>query len=130
MRAIFDPPAEGFPAEAGWPQQLAHQRLENGVRLTLKVPPELPMFAGHFPGMPILPGVTLIDWAALIAETYLGVSNEFAVVDNLKFNAAIYPAETLELTLTLCSEGVRFHYDHAGKTKASGALLHKPVLHV
>jgi uncharacterized membrane protein/3-hydroxymyristoyl/3-hydroxydecanoyl-(acyl carrier protein) dehydratase len=130
LRAIFDPPSKGFPAEAGWPQLLAHQSLEDGVRLTLKVPPELPIFAGHFPGLPILPGVTLIDWAALIAETYLGVSAEFTVVDNLKFNAAVYPMETLELTLTRCPDGVRFRYDHDGKLKASGALLRQSVLHV
>ena len=58
------------------------------------------------------------------------MSAEFTVVDNLKFNAAIYPAETLELTLTRCPDGVRFRYDHDAKLKASGALLRQSVLHV
>jgi hypothetical protein len=129
LRAIFDPPGEGFPPEACWPQLLGHRRSESGVAVSLKVPAELPLFAGHFPGLPILPGVALLAWASLLAEAYLGVAPGFSVIDNLKFNAAVYPGESLELTLTAHLDGVRFRYDLDGMLKASGALLRNPVPH-
>jgi len=99
------------------------------VRVLLKVPAELPLFAGHFPDLPILPGVALMGWVSLFASAYLGVGAEFTIVDNLKFTAAVYPGESLELTLIRLPDGVRFRYDCAGAPKASGALLRPPVRH-
>ena len=51
------------------------------------------------------------------------------VIDNLKFTAAVYPGETLELTLAVHPDGVRFRYDSAGMPKASGVLLRNSQRH-
>ena len=73
--------------------------------------------------MPILPGVALVDWAAKLAEAYLGVPSAFDVVDNLKFNAAVYPGEMLKLSLNVVPAGLSFRFDGPAGLKSSGALL-------
>ena len=44
------------------PTVLACETLADGVRLQLWLDPDLPWFTGHFPGAPLLPGVTQIHW--------------------------------------------------------------------
>ena len=106
-----------------WPRFLGHRRQDGGVTIELAVPEDLPLFAGHFPGAPILPGVILISWAATCAEAYLGWRGDSRGIDHLKFNAAVWPRETLQLTLSLTpTGGVKFEFQAAGKAKAAGVF--------
>jgi acyl-coenzyme A synthetase/AMP-(fatty) acid ligase len=125
LRELFDSAAKPFPPEACWPQLLGQRRLgENEVVVRLQVPAELPYFEGHFPGLPILPGMALLSWAELFASWFLGAAEVYAGVDNLKFTAAVYPGERLELALSCTAEGsVRFRYETNGQPKATGVLL-------
>ena len=54
------------------------------------MPPGLAHFAGHFPGLPILPGVVQLDWAMrLAAEQCFGCAHRVASIDRLKFMAPV-----------------------------------------
>ena len=53
------------------PTVLACETLADGVRLQLRLDPDLPWFAGHFPGAPLLPGVTQIHWVMHYAASLL-----------------------------------------------------------
>lgn len=124
LRAVFAPAGRSFSPASCLPQLLGHRRNKEGeISLSLLVPEDLPLFDGHFPGMPILPGVALVDWAAKLAEAYLGVPSAFDVVDNLKFNAAVYPGEMLKLSLNVVPAGLSFRFDGPAGLKSSGALL-------
>lgn len=104
-----------------WPKFVGHRRQEGSVIIGLAVPEDLPLFAGHFPGAPILPGVILLSWAATCAETYLGWRGDSLGFDHLKFNAAVWPRESLQLTLSLTpTGGVKFEFHADGKAKAAG----------
>ena len=69
-----------------------------------------PYFQGHFPGVPIMPGVTLIESLAQTAAVMVGVSLDladknlliyFMGIDNCKFRRKVGPGETLELRVSV-----------------------------
>jgi 3-hydroxymyristoyl/3-hydroxydecanoyl-(acyl carrier protein) dehydratase len=95
------------------------------IVLDLHVPPELAHFAGHFPGLPILPGVVQLDWAVRFAREHLAVTGEFTRVENLKFLALVLPDARLQLELRLDAAGDRFEFSFAGAERkySSGRVL-------
>lgn len=126
LRDVFSPSSGVHSSMSGWPQLLGHARnSQDEVAISFKVSPELPIFEGHFPGMPILPGIALVDWAALLSEAYLEAPFSYHEVDSLKFNAAVYPGETLELSLLSLPNGIRFKFSVPAGLKASGALYRR-----
>lgn len=65
-----------------------------------------PFFQGHFPGAPIMPGVTIIEALAQTAAVMVGVSLDladknlliyFLGIDNCKFRRKVVPGDRLEL---------------------------------
>ena len=65
-----------------------------------------PYFQGHFPNIPIMPGVTIIEALAQTAAVMVGVSLNladqnlliyFMGIDNCKFRSKVGPGDTLEL---------------------------------
>ncbi|MES1989217.1 MAG: 3-hydroxyacyl-ACP dehydratase [Pseudomonadota bacterium] len=72
----------------------------NQVRLDLQIPVELAYFPGHFPNLPVLPGVVQIDWAVRYARQHLALSGYFTALENIKFQSLVLPDARLELLLT------------------------------
>lgn len=65
-----------------------------------------PHFQGHFPGAPIMPGVTIVEAMAQTAAVMAGVSMDlgdrdllvyFMTIDNCKFRRMVVPGDVLEL---------------------------------
>lgn len=120
VAAAFRPGAQGF-------ETLAHVRDAEGDHYELRVNPELVHFAGHFPGLPILPGVVLIDWAVRLAATHNAAVRTMASVDQLKFMAPVPPGAVVSLRLTHEPERsrVRFIARLGARDCASGALVYQ-----
>lgn len=72
-----------------------------GARARLRFPPELPVFAGHFPGFPLVPGVYLVEGARLLGEHALGRSLIILAVETAKFTAVVGPGDWVEATAAL-----------------------------
>ncbi len=75
-----------------------------------------PQFAGHFPGMPIMPGVMIIEAMAQTAGILVGVTMDlidkganvfFMGVENAKFRRKVVPGDVLELHVTALRGGGR-----------------------
>src|SRR6185369_6766602 len=62
-----------------------------------------PIFAGHFPGHPLLPGVFLLEMARMAAEWVFGGAMAVQEISKAKFLRPILPGEILKLELK-CSE--------------------------
>ena len=65
-----------------------------------------PHFQGHFPGTPIMPGVTIIEAMAQTAAVMIGVSGDladknllvyFMGIDGCKFRRKVVPGDVLEM---------------------------------
>jgi 3-hydroxyacyl-[acyl-carrier-protein] dehydratase len=68
-----------------------------------------PHFQGHFPGKPIMPGVTIIEAMAQTAAVMVGTALDmadkemlvyFMAIDGCKFRRMVVPGDVLELKLT------------------------------
>ena len=120
VAAAFEPRAEGM-------EVLAETRSGDTLHYELRVPPTLVHFAGHFPGLPILPGVVQIDWAVRLAAGHWPWVRAVASVERLKFMAPVPPGAVLRLTLTheATRRRVQFTYRLDGRECASGMLVHR-----
>lgn len=68
-----------------------------------------PHFQGHFPGMPIMPGVTIIEamaqTAAVMVGTTLNMADKemkvyFMAIDKAKFRRKVVPGDVLRMNVT------------------------------
>ena len=72
-----------------------------------------PVFAGHFPQRPILPGVFQLELARVVAEKALGCRLFVREISRAKFQSPILPEETVRVDLKL-SEKNGIVQAHAG----------------
>lgn len=65
-----------------------------------------PHFQGHFPGLPVMPGVTMVEAMAQTAAVMVGVSLDladkdmkvyFMAIDKVKFRRKVGPGDVLEM---------------------------------
>lgn len=86
-----------------------------------------PVFAGHFPGQPIVPGVLLLDAAVHAVQQALAADGVAAVtcqVSSAKFLSPVSPGEILKLSWGDTGKGqIRFGIsDPGGRQVATGIL--------
>lgn len=80
-----------------------------------------PVFAGHFPGHSVVPGVLLLDWTQAAIEAQLGQS--VAALPEAKFHSPATPADDLELDFEVGISAVRFEIRSTERRIASGRFL-------
>jgi acyl-CoA synthetase (AMP-forming)/AMP-acid ligase II len=99
--------------------------VEDGVALLLELPADLVWFAGHFPDLPILPGVVQIDWAAHYGRLYFGFDATASDVSRLKFQNLIRPGDAprLELSPRRGGSELEFRYTLDGKPCSHGTFV-------
>jgi len=87
-----------------------------------------PVFEGHFPDRPILPGVMQVDWAIRLGQEAFGPLGAFSSLEHLKFQAVITPEEPIELRLAwdAAARELGFAYSGASGKKSSGFARFKP----
>ena len=89
----------------------------------VQVPIDHPAFAGHFPGQPLLPGVSLL------AEVLEAVMRDAALsaavgrsprLGTVKFRAPVRPGAVISLRFDVTASAVRFDVHEADRLMASG----------
>lgn len=84
------------------------------VRITARrrVPEDEPFFEGHFPAMPVVPGVFVLEALAECVRAALAPGATLTAAPQVRFRRRVSPGETLDLTVTAAGgEGDRrrFH---------------------
>jgi 3-hydroxyacyl-[acyl-carrier-protein] dehydratase len=105
-------------------------RLNEGAVGIKNVTYNEPHFQGHFPGAPIMPGVTIIEAMAQTAAIVVGMSMNtvdkelltyFMSIDSAKFRRMVVPGDVLELHVTVKRGGGRVWKFH-GQAKVGDTL--------
>lgn len=80
----------------------------------LDVNPDLPLFQGHFPDYPVLPGVIIMEALAQAASIAVLVQRDvgntigfLTGIDNAKFRRQVRPGETIRLEGTIVKANKR-----------------------
>ena len=117
VAGTFLPGAEGF-------ETLCHVSDADSDHYELRVSHDLVHFAGHFPGLPILPGVVLIDWTVRLAAAR---NSAVRTIDQLKFMAPVPPGAVVSLRLVHEPDRSRVRFTARLGTRdcASGVLVHR-----
>lgn len=105
------------------PEWLERGELKAVARLPID--PELRVFDGHFPAVPILPGVAQLDWAVGFARECFALPPRFLRLDTLKFQSPVRPGMSLTLTLAWRPDtgSLAFTYVSDAGPHASGAVV-------
>lgn len=89
-----------------------------------------PHFQGHFPGAPIMPGVTIIEAMAQTAAVMVGVAQDladkhflvyFMAIDGAKFRRKVVPGDVLELHVETRRGGGKI-WKFTGRATVDGEL--------
>lgn len=89
----------------------------------LTIPPGHPALAGHFPGMPVVPGVVLLDEALHAIGAALGADLAACRIASVKFLSPVLPGQALGV-LHEGGDGdaIRFTLMHGERKVASGVI--------
>ncbi|MCJ7451991.1 MAG: hypothetical protein MUO39_05880 [Steroidobacteraceae bacterium] len=100
-------------------------REASGLGCSVRVPYDLAIFDGHFPTIPILPGVVQVDWAVGLARTHLRAGGQFKGITATKFRRLVQPGMNLALTLEHRPESgeLRFEYLLGEALASTGRVL-------
>ena len=76
--------------------------MENGSALAvLDLNPSHPIFEGHFPGHPVVPGVCMMQMVKEMLEHILGKETKMERADHMKFLRVINPEENSQVVMDL-----------------------------
>ena len=71
------------------------------AEMTFMAEPGLPWFDGHFPGLPIMPGLAQVHIAVRLAEDIWGIGPASMRVSRMKFHRIIQPNERISLSFSV-----------------------------
>ncbi|WP_266170221.1 acyl-CoA synthetase [Dyella subtropica] len=107
------------------PVLLAEHQQDGRHTLSLQLPLDLQYFEGHFPQLPVLPGLVQVAWALELAAPRLGTPTHCRRMEMLKFQQLLRPGDRVELTLMYEAARHRLHftYQRDGADVSSGRLV-------
>jgi len=102
----------------------------NTIRIESDVKSDAPFFKGHFPDMPIMPGVliieTIVQAGALLVALSHGLDEGqflgFANIEEAKFKRPVYPNETMCVDVEIVKIRGPF-YKFVGKAEVEGQIV-------
>ncbi|MBL8446840.1 MAG: hypothetical protein JNJ44_05425 [Zoogloeaceae bacterium] len=94
------------------------------IEFVWPVPADLPAFAGHFPGQPIVPGVVILDRALGYVASWVPAPPASWQIAQAKFLAPAGPGDTLRFRLERRTSGaIAFQVEGRGGLVATGNLV-------
>jgi 3-hydroxyacyl-[acyl-carrier-protein] dehydratase len=92
-------------------------------RAELMIAIDHPAFAGHFPGMPIVPGVVLLDEALHAIGAAIGVDLSACQISSVKFLSPVNPAEPVAVSYEMSgNRALRFDITSGERKVATGSI--------
>jgi len=96
IRRLFNAPDEAVGAD-NRAEVLDEIRGADFVERACRVPLDLGCFPGHFPKVPVVPGVLQLDWALELAAQILGHPPRVAEIESLKLASPLRPGQAFRI---------------------------------
>jgi 3-hydroxyacyl-[acyl-carrier-protein] dehydratase len=96
---------------------------------TITVPADHPAFAGHFPGMPVLPGAALLDAVLHVLEEDLAFNPLEWQITTAKFLEPVRPGDVLVMEHSANADVIRFAIRIADRAALAGTLARSQSAH-
>lgn len=93
------------------------------IRAELAFPEDHPVYGGHFPGRPVVPGACVLQIVKELTERGLGQALALREAGNIKFPAALLPAATETVVFSIDPVELENGW-RANATVRSGDRLH------
>jgi 3-hydroxymyristoyl/3-hydroxydecanoyl-(acyl carrier protein) dehydratase len=122
LAALFD--AAPMAQKPTMPEVRGMRTGAGGVELDLVIPENLAYLEGHFPGLPIVPGVVLLDWVTKFAVRHLALPVDATQTFAVKFRQVMRPGElvTLSLRYEPARRKLGFVYRNDSRPLATGTI--------
>ena len=89
----------------------------------MRIPPDHPALAGHFPGHSVVPGVLLLAHVEAALRAQIGDAVRIAAMPAAKFRAMVAPGEIFDVRLAAAGNGqFKFEIHATGRLCVSGTL--------
>jgi 3-hydroxyacyl-[acyl-carrier-protein] dehydratase len=88
----------------------------------LSITPDHPVFAGHFPDAPVVPGVLLLSMILDAADEWLGAAVHPVRLRQAKFPAPWLPGMQVQASLECDGRQLRFEVRASAQTLALGVF--------
>ncbi|MGH0035904.1 MAG: hypothetical protein ACQGVK_12835 [Myxococcota bacterium] len=130
LRRIFPPEVEAAPPERGSgprlaPEVIGQEETANRLEQALRVPLDLDCIPGHFPGVPIVPGVVQVDWVMRAIAGWTGRRPSIRSLEALKFKKPLRPGNELVLALERDGDGAPYRFEfRQGEDVYSSGRIH------
>jgi 3-hydroxyacyl-[acyl-carrier-protein] dehydratase len=99
------------------------QASPNAINARLEINPSHPIFQGHFPGIPVVPGVCMIQMLKEILESVIGQTTRLVKSDQIKFLSVLDP----NLNKIIQAE-LKYGLGQGGEIQAAGSLLNNETV--
>jgi acyl-coenzyme A synthetase/AMP-(fatty) acid ligase/3-hydroxymyristoyl/3-hydroxydecanoyl-(acyl carrier protein) dehydratase len=124
LRALFAEPDADSASRPTVPELEGERSGMDFCERDCRVPNDLAQLEGHFDGMPIVPGVAQVDWAARLAEALVGGPLGMHGLEALKFPARLLPGRSFTLRVERTGpKTIRFRLWCEDEEFASGRFM-------
>lgn len=88
---------------------LNNQSKSDSVNILLELNPDHHIFEGHFPQVPVVPGVCMMQMVKELVEDHMGLRLRLSKADHLKFLTIINPRQNklLEVEISIISNSIQ-----------------------
>ncbi len=126
MKELFEMTDSTDQKNSIFPEVISSTQSGQTAELVLRIPATLSYLKGHFPGLPIVPGVVQLHWAVAYAKDFFDLSGIVLGGSQIKFSQLMQPDHDVQLILEHSPELqlVVYRYMNADTCYSSGRFTY------